>query len=109
MFWEKAEWNENYSVFENIAHMQHYQKPTRLLDFTTSIDVALFFACSSEKHMDENGVLYCCSYQRRNCEFYDVKLMMEIACLKDEIRVETFIDLFLKKILSMRTENTFMI
>lgn len=97
LFWKNAEWNENYSFFENIAHMQHYQKPTRLLDFTTSVDVALYFACSSEKHIEEDGVLYCCSYRRRNCELYDVKLMMEIACLKNEIKVDKFIALFLEK------------
>lgn len=94
-FLENATWNKEYSVFENIAHMQHYGKPTRFLDFTTSIDVALYFACESQKQ--EDGVIYCCSYQGRNCAFYDVELMMEIAQLKEPIKVHEFVKLFLSK------------
>jgi hypothetical protein len=48
-----------------LALMQHYKKPTRLIDFTTNIDIALFFAV--EHFFDEgNGergekdlVIYC--------------------------------------------------
>lgn len=97
MFLKNAIWNENHSVFENIAHMQHYGKPTRLLDFTTSKDVALYFACASEKHMDEDGVVYCCSYFGRHCDICDVKLMMEIAKLEKAMKVDEFVNSFLGK------------
>lgn len=96
-FLKNAVWDDNYSVFENIAHMQHYGKPTRLLDFTVSIDVALYFACESELHMDEDGVVYCCSYIGRSCEICDIKLMMEIAKLNKAMKVNEFINLFLDK------------
>lgn len=92
---ENASWNKERSAFENIAHMQHYGKPTRFLDFTTSMDVSLYFAC--EKERNENGVLYCCSYFVRNCESYEVELMMEIAQLKKPISVDEFVRSFLNK------------
>lgn len=96
-FWENVNWNENYSVFANFAHMQHYGEPTRLLDFTISMDVALYFACENEEYMNEDGVIYCCSYMGRNCEFFDVKLMMEISRIKEPIKVDEFAKLFLGK------------
>ena len=92
---QNASWDKERSVFENIAHMQHYGKPTRFLDFTKSMDVALYFACESEKQ--EDGVIYCCSYPGRNCEFYEVELMMEIAQLTQPIQVDEFVKLFLGK------------
>ena len=39
------EWEYGDILYEAIA--QHYGIPTRLLDFTTNLDVALFFACCS--------------------------------------------------------------
>ncbi len=39
---------------------QHYEVPTRLLDWTSEILIALFFACSSEEHLDKDGVLFIC-------------------------------------------------
>lgn len=97
IFLKNAVWNENYSVFENIAYMQHYGKPTRLLDFNTSKDVALYFACASEKHMNEDGVVYCCSYFGRRCDICDVMLIMEIAKLEKAMKVDEFVNSFLGK------------
>lgn len=97
LFGENINWDENYSVFENFAHMQHYGEATRLIDFTTSLDIALFFACESEEYMNDDGVIYCCSYMGRNCEFIDVKLIMEIARLKKPIKVDEFAKLFIRK------------
>jgi len=39
---------------------QHFFLPTRMLDFTYSYDVALFFACydRQSKHLDEDGKVY---------------------------------------------------
>ena len=95
VYLENVQFNDEYSAFENIAYMQHYQKPTRLLDFTVSMDVALYFACSGEK--DKDGSLYCCSYYRREEKYLDVQVMMEIAQLTEPIKLEEFVIQFLKK------------
>lgn len=39
---------------------QHYGIPTRLLDWTTDILTALFFACASEEDMAKDGAIFIC-------------------------------------------------
>ena len=39
---------------------QHYDIPTRLLDWTTDILVALFFACYNKNEINKNGALFIC-------------------------------------------------
>ena len=40
---------------------QHYEVPTRLLDWTSEILTALFFACSEKEHLDKDGSLFICN------------------------------------------------
>jgi len=40
---------------------QHYGVPTRLLDWTADILIALFFACSSEKELNADGAIFICN------------------------------------------------
>ena len=40
---------------------QHYAVPTRLLDWTSDILTALFFACSSDENMNKDGALFICT------------------------------------------------
>ena len=45
-------WSLVDSSFVNIARMQHYGYATRFLDYTTSLDVALYFACNDSNYYD---------------------------------------------------------
>lgn len=39
---------------------QHYDVPTRLLDWTSDILIALYFACDGERFLNDDGVLVIC-------------------------------------------------
>lgn len=48
--------NNHRDIFEWLTLMQHYGLPTRLLDWTTNLRVALFFCCNDEK--DKDGAIF---------------------------------------------------
>lgn len=50
---------DNDKSLTTIGKMQHYGEHTRLLDFSTDINVALYFACKDEKKIDKQGFVYC--------------------------------------------------
>jgi len=57
---------------------QHYEVPTRLLDWTSDILIALFFACSDKGEADKDGALFICNqdnYPQFN--LYHEKLIQE--------------------------------
>lgn len=43
-----------------MAYEQHYIQATRLIDFTTDINIALYFACCDS--MDKDGAVFLWSY-----------------------------------------------
>lgn len=43
------EFKRNYDHLDILTKMQHYKVPTRLLDVTKSLSMAIFFACESQK------------------------------------------------------------
>lgn len=40
---------------------QHYDVPTRLLDWTSDILIALYFACADKTQIDEDGAIFICN------------------------------------------------
>lgn len=50
--------NSHKNVFEWLTLMQHYGLPTRLLDWTTNLLVALFFCCVEDKDKDKDGAIF---------------------------------------------------
>lgn len=106
----KKEWEElngivegNKDLFSYIAKLQHYQgRKTRFLDFTTNIDVALYFACESENSIDAS--VYICSYTPRKMSWCDVEIISELSFLKNEILVNDFSENLLDKYESIRNK-----
>ena len=92
---EQAHWNRKLSIVENIAQMQHYGTPTRFLDFTTDIDVALYFTCREEK--DKDGLFYIFTYDERELSYIDSIIISELTCLKQEISLLDFSNQLLDK------------
>ena len=79
---KEGHWCAGQPIVDNIARLQHYGYPTRFLDFTTNIDIALYFACSERE--DRDGTLYIFMYTKRAFSNMDSILISELACLKRE-------------------------
>lgn len=93
------QWIATDSLFENIARMQHYGYPTRFLDFSTDIDVALYFACSSPDSNDDeatDGAIYVTSYSSdRDFKTLDSALIAELSSLTSKISLCKFAEKFM--------------
>lgn len=50
--------NNHRNVFEWLTLMQHYGLPTRLLDWTTNLLVALFFCCDDKRNQEKDGAIF---------------------------------------------------
>jgi hypothetical protein len=57
---------KNYTLFDWLCLMQHYELPTRLLDWTENILIALFFAVKDKKHDNHDGLIYALNSARLN-------------------------------------------
>lgn len=65
--------------FEWLCLMQHYGLPTRLLDWSESALVGLFFACEEKLYHSSDGCLYILNAERLN--FYNPKRRRSAAVL----------------------------
>lgn len=61
---------------EWLTYAQHYQVPTRLLDFTENPLVALFFACykNQDKNDKNDGVIYIIAEDKYNALYHESKI-----------------------------------
>jgi len=87
---------ESKSCFEIISKMQHYGIPTKFIDFTTSLDVALFFACSEKTYENDDGALFVDKYvDSYKPNWRDTVIISNFALLdfqeKNQIKVKDFI------------------
>lgn len=93
--------NENISakgreVFEKIAYRQHYLEPTRLIDFTTDLNVAMYFACHNCK--DKDAAVFIWSYSPYDSDWLRVAIQCELVNIQAEsISIREFADILLKK------------
>lgn len=59
------------STFQTLVKMQHYSLPTRLLDLTANPLIALYFACSTGKLLDESGEVITFRIPKIEVKYYD--------------------------------------
>ncbi len=70
----------NISKLAQLGSMQHYGFPTRLLDWSKNINVALYFAVFN--NLEKDGVIYiflpslCCAGSTQPMEFFNEKTLM---------------------------------
>lgn len=90
--------NENVSISNyiyTISQYQHYGKVTRLLDFTTNVDVALFFACNS--NLTKDGAIFIRTYSPRKLSWRDATIILELIKLNKEITLDEFAKMIISK------------
>ena len=91
----EGNWDISRNLFENIARLQHYGTPTRFLDYTTDIDIALYFACSGHKNKDAE--IQMVPYDLRDKSHPDTTEITELALLDQTISVYEFAEAVAKK------------
>ena len=90
------------TLFSQIAYLQHYREEkgygTRFIDFTTDIDVALFFACCDSDNLDKDGVLFIYSYGWHKPRSIETTLFSELVIAEDGIiDIEDFVNTVCRK------------
>ena len=76
-------------LFEVMAYEQHYIQATRLIDFTTDINIALYFACCD--NMDKDGAVFIWSYLPCASEWLRTKVQCELVNIqKDKLSIREF-------------------
>ena len=88
-------------LFEKMAYNQHYIQATRLIDFTTDIDVALYFACC--ENFDKDAAIFIWSYSPDDSKWKRAIIQCELANIKEErISISKFAELLFLKYPEMK-------
>lgn len=77
------------STLDKLVMLQHYEFPTRLLDFSFNPLVALFFAANS--HKEDNGAVIICRVAKDELLPFDnriVKALASLAIMPNELKKE---------------------
>lgn len=77
-------------LFDHIAKLQHYEQPTRFLDYSTNIDISLYFACCAEYEND--GKLFITNYSVRNPEWKDTVMICLLSSLDKPTTIIDFVE-----------------
>lgn len=93
-------------LFEIMAYKQHYIQATRLIDFTTDIDVALYFACN--ENFDKDGAVFLWLYSPYDPEWTRTKIQCELANIKEErISISEFSEKLFYKYPELKNRYTY--
>ena len=84
-------------LFEVMAYEQHYNiQATRLIDFTTDINIALYFACCDG--MDKDGAVFIWSYSPYDPKWIRTKIQCELVNIqKDKLSIHELAEELLVK------------
>lgn len=83
-------------LFEVMAYEQHYIQATRLIDFTTDINIALYFACCDG--MDKDGAVFIWSYSPYDPKWMRTKIQCELVNIqKDKLSIRELAEELLVK------------
>lgn len=85
--------NSHKNVFEWLTLMQHYGLPTRLLDWTTNLLVALYFCCHDDKYKDNDGAVFAFNPSSTLSNNNEFRVFLEILVTSD------YISLFYKRLI----------
>lgn len=89
-------------LFEMMAYKQHYIHATRLIDFTTDIDVALYFACC--ENFDKDAALFIWSYSPCDSKWKRTVIQCELVNIKKEcISISEFAEILFSKYPKLKT------
>lgn len=89
-------------LFSRFAYLQHYATGTRLIDFTTNPDVALYFACAENLSVDAAFFLYL--YNAHRAEWLDTIIfteIMEMNC-NGKLKIRDFSEMLYQKYVEIR-------
>ena len=84
-------------LFDQFAYLQHYVTGTRMIDFTTNPEVAMYFACEKDPLSDAALFLYI--YNAHKAEWIDTIIFTELMQMKEcnTIKISDFSERLLKK------------